>query len=342
MTGPGEPVPAQQRLMEFIQERVSPAGGRYTISRLVGDASTRQYFRLITGDESFIIAVYPDPYSLHDFTYYQVYTLFRAIGVPVPEAFIFDGKRGIVMQQDLGDQSLQKRLLGAQPGECQPLLRQVVDLIVRIQEKGTEKCRGGGGNLRYQACGLAFDYEKLSSELDFFFARYLTGYRRVPYQASQKAALYEEFDALARRLAGCPRYLAHRDYHCRNIMLCRDAIYVIDFQDARMGPASYDLVSILKDSIDLAETTLDEIVQYFLSHNHLERADRVGFQDQFELMSLQRLLKALGTYGYQISVRNNFLYQQYIPGTLHRACRSVLKLGDFPEIRALLEREVSL
>lgn len=336
MSHPQEFAPAQQRAMEFIQARATGEQSRQTLLKLAGDASARQYFRWRVADnQSFIVAVYPEPFDPENFPYCQVYTLFRRIHVPVPEAFVFDGSRGIVLQQDLGDESLQKRLLSLPRAQWKLLFRQAIDLIARIQTDGTRRC-----DPNWEASRLAFDFEKLSFELDFFFRHYVTGYRGLQYDGERKSALYAEFDSIALRLGLYPRYLAHRDYHCRNIMLLQDRLVLLDFQDARMGPAAYDLVSILKDSIDLSESEIHDLVCYFLSLCHLQSEDSGDFWTQFELMSVQRMLKALGTYGYQISVRNNLVYRQYLSATLRNAYQSVLSLKDFPEVQALLERDI--
>ena len=160
------------------------------------------------------------------------------------------------------------------------------------------------------------------------------------HESAARAALYKEFDALSHGLAAAPRVLAHRDYHCRNILVTGSRLYVIDFQDARMGPASYDLVSLLKDSIDLSESEIDQWVREFLSRDHSAGRDAANFLRQFELMSVQRMLKALGTYGYQISVRGNPVYRKYLAGTIRRAYRSALRLQEFPAIEKMLEREM--
>ena len=72
--------------------------------------------------------------------------------------------------------------------------------------------------------------------------------------------------AIVETLAAEPRVLCHRDYHSRNLMLHDGRLYIIDFQDARMGPDTYDLVSLLRDSyVDLPEQTVDELIAYFLA-----------------------------------------------------------------------------
>ena len=113
--------------------------------------------------------------------------------------------------------------------------------------------------------------------------------------------------------------LCHRDYHSRNLMLHDGSLYIIDFQDARMGPDTYDLASLLRDSyVDLTAQQVDELIAYFLALTAAAAARRTTaeFRRRFDLMALQRNLKALGTFGYMTTSRNNTVYIQYIPRTL--------------------------
>ena len=100
--------------------------------------------------------------------------------------------------------------------------------------------------------GIAFDRDKLMWELNFFVKHFLEAYRGVVDPGGAREALSEEWLAIADELAGEPRVLCHRDYHSRNLMLHDRRLYIIDFQDARMGPDTYDLASLLRDSyVDL-------------------------------------------------------------------------------------------
>ena len=115
--------------------------------------------------------------------------------------------------------------------------------------------------------------------------------------------------------------LCHRDYHSRNLMLHDETLYVIDFQDARMGPDTYDLASLLRDSyVDLPDAAVDDLIDYFLALSrdpaHRLTDDGATFRRRFDLMALQRNLKALGTFGYQTTTRGNPVYMQYMPRTL--------------------------
>src|SRR5262249_33116160 len=169
--------------------------------------------------------------------------------------------------------------------------------------------------------GIAFDVEKLTWELQFFTKHFLEEYRGARIDQASREALGAEYASIVEELALEPRVLCHRDYHSRNLMLRNGSLYIIDFQDARMGPDTYDLVSLLRDSyVDFTETQVDELIAFFLAL----RSGRAGtgvtdageFRRRFDLMALQRNLKALGTFGFQTTSRHNTVYIQYIPRTL--------------------------
>ena len=144
-------------------------------------------------------------------------------------------------------------------------------------------------------------------------------------------------------LAAEPRVLCHRDYHSRNVMLSGGELYLIDFQDARMGPDTYDLVSLLRDSyVDKPESDFDELVSHFVA---LKREGRpsvatpeweAAFPTRFEMMALQRNLKALGTFGYQTTARSNPVYIQYVPRTLWYVATALDRQPRFDRLRQLL------
>ena len=324
----------QQRLVDFIERELNSEYHASQLNRLAGDASERQYFRYLSpSGEAFVLTAYPEPFDPDNFTYQQVYHLLLKIGLPVPKIIALDGELGIVLQEDLGDESLQDRLLTAAENERRELLHQAIDHIVTIQQEGTKALKP-----EYQASVLAFDEEKLHSELLFFNRHFLRGYRGL--KVTQGEDLMEEFTRLSSELAGLPRLLCHRDYHVRNLMLKNGKIYIIDFQDARQGPPSYDVVSLLKDSIELDQEEVDEYRDHYLSKAPLD--GKAGdFVRQFHCTCIQRLLKALGTYGFQITERGNDLYRQYVSGSLQRALLSLQAVPEFPYIQRIVEESLT-
>lgn len=328
--------PAQKRLMQFIRREFQTGFNHYNVRKLLGDASSRQYYRYTHNGDSFILAVYPESFQPADFPYRQIYDVLSQMEIPVPEILNLDGDLGIVLQEDLGDQSLQAALREAPQKEQKLLFRRAIDLITVMQELGHTYMRP-----EYAGYQLAFDQQKLTWELNFFRNHYLENYRDFKIQDPER--LQEEFKDLARQLADVKRFFCHRDFHVRNLMLKNGILYVIDFQDARWGPPTYDLMSLLKDSIELELATVSELIDYYLQQMDRREVsfDRELFHRQAHLMTVQRLLKALGTYAYQVRFRSNFIYEQYMSGSFKRCLHSLQILDLFPYIRSIVEGELS-
>lgn len=326
-------VPPQHRLMLFVRREFETEDDNCRIQKLLGDASSRQYFRLSErSGRSYILAAYPEPFDRHHFSYLQICGLLEEIGVPVPRVLAVDGDLGVVLQEDLGDVSLQQALLTLSSGRRLARLREAIELILLIQREG-----GSRLNPDWEASQLAFDRDKLLWEFHFFTRHFLGNYLKRPATAAEP--LEAEFVEIAEELAAAPRVLCHRDFHIRNLMIHDGRLHLLDFQDARWGPPSYDLASLLKDSIELDTEEVESLVDYYLVRSKLNQAPP-SFRHQFHVMVVQRMLKALGTYGYQIAVREHFIYEQYIAGTLRRALLSLAQLARFPQIQRLVEREI--
>jgi aminoglycoside/choline kinase family phosphotransferase len=241
----------------------------------------------------------------------------------------------VIAQQDLGDVTLQAHLGAATPDQHAALYRQAVSFLAVLQQRGHELASD-----EYPPYRVAFDTDKLAWELEFFYKYFVRQYRGLSPTLEVQKALSEEWSKIVEELAGERRVLCHRDYHSRNLMLHAGALFIIDFQDARMGPDTYDLVSLLRDSyVDLTSTQVDELIAYFLAltHGPVVSADvSEEFRRRFDVMALQRNLKALGTFGYQTVTRGNPVYIQYIPRTLNYVRANLAKYPRFARLRDLL------
>jgi len=251
--------------------------------------------------------------------------------VPIPAVLGHADDLGVLALADLGDVTLQAHLGAASAAEHAALYRQAVALIATLQRRGADL-----ESPEYVPFAIAFDVEKLTWELDFFIKHFIEAYRGVVIATPLKEELRREFAVVVDTLAAERRVLCHRDYHSRNLMLHSGELYIIDFQDARMGPDTYDLVSLLRDSyVDLPEETVSELIAYFLALNGRTGEAR-EFRQRFDMMALQRNLKALGTFGYQTTARRNPVYIQYIPRTLRYVRKNLDQLPQFGKMRELL------
>jgi len=303
---------------------------------LTGDASDRRYYRVIpTEGPSFVLAVHAAPFSFDTLPFANTASLFAAMPVPVPHILGHADDLGVLALEDLGDVTLQAHL-GAAPDRHTALYVQAVTFIDVMQRRGRELA-----NPKYLPYGVAFDEEKLTWELNFFLKHYLQAYRGATLTEAEREALAVEFRRIVIELAAEPRVLCHRDYHSRNLMWRDGELYIIDFQDARMGPDTYDLVSLLRDSyMDLPDQTVDELIAYYLALGG-RSTEAAAFRRRFDLMALQRNLKALGTFGYQTTARQNTVYIQYIPRTLKYARENLLKYPRFATLHGLLAEHVT-
>jgi aminoglycoside/choline kinase family phosphotransferase len=330
---PGDPSP-DQRVSGFLQDRYRAQAGAVTVHALSGDASTRRYYRVLENGESLVIALNPEPFDPEHLPFLVMRNLLAGWGVPVPEVRAVDGERGIILQEDLGDHSLQESLNTASPSSRQELYRQALDQLVVCQREAARAPQ------RAACFQIAFDFEKLSWEMHFFWKHFLENYRKIDLTVEDRMMISDGFHRLCAEIASWPRVLTHRDFHSRNLMSYKGQLYWIDFQDARMGPATYDLASLLRDSyVDLDEDFIADRAGEF-RQRAIPGESRDTFQRRFELMSIQRNLKALGTFGYMGAVRGSRVYLPYIPRTLANARRNLIRYPEFSGLHRALARHL--
>jgi aminoglycoside/choline kinase family phosphotransferase len=324
----------QKRIQDYLRE--SGIGSpKSAVIPLTGDASTRRYFRVIpAAGPSLVLALHEGPIDVATLPFINVARLLERMGLPVPAVVGHSDALGILALQDLGDVTLQAHLGAGTLTEHASLYRQAVAFVDVLQRRGREL--ESPEHAPYQ---VAFDVEKLTWELDYFVRHFLEGYRGVILSAAERTALADEWAPIVEELAAEPRVLCHRDYHSRNLMVHEGQLYIIDFQDARLGPDTYDLVSLLRDSyVDISDRELDELVAYFAALHGV--TDAAEFRRRFDLMAVQRNLKALGTFGYQTITRQNPVYIQYIPRTLRYARTNLVAYARFGKLRELLSAHI--
>jgi hypothetical protein len=330
---------ASERLLQFLETQgiENPL-----IVPLTPDASARSYFRVPWNKGKAVVAVYPEAFDPDVHPYLDVTRLFLDCDIPVPEIYAVDGAHGIIVQEDLGDRQLFGIYEEASEEDCDQYKEQAINLIARIQ-KATDRAK----EVNSIASRLAFDEAKLSWELDFFVEHYFNSYRKETLRHSEVAELKAELNDVAAELAAAPRVLCHRDFHGANLMVdAANRLRVVDHQDARMGPATYDLVSFLLDR-QPCPPSLAELRDYRLllieerRKQGLPVLDPDEFAREFRLMTIQRGLKATGTFSYQTGVAGRgAFYEQFIEPTLMIVSQAVDWLERFPTLRRLIRERV--
>jgi N-acetylmuramate 1-kinase len=321
-----------------IEERVSEVlrqGPDWKeLVRLAGDASTRTYFRLFFKDgTTAVVTAYPDPGTGTEAAFLDVQRFLDELGLPVPKILAHYPEQGLVILEDLGDDLLETLVRTSGEDRKVELYEQAVDLLLRVR-RATFSLSSG-----CVALSLAFDEEKLMQEMDFFMTHFVRGFCRLEPSRAAASSLAEFFRRICTILAQEPRIFAHRDYHARNLILHGGRLVMIDFQDARMGPAQYDLASLLRDSyVSLPEALVDQLLsRYMEGTENTSSGFRERFRYVFDIMSLQRNIKALGTFGYQANVRGSRRYLSSVPRTGAYISLNVTKYEEFSGYRSAVE-----
>ncbi len=325
------------RLKIFLNERQQPLD----VESLTADASIREYFRIIWNGRSAIACVYPEAFDPADQSYLDVTRLFTAAGLPVAEVLDFDGNCGVIVQEDLGDRILRDVMLEADEEPQARLRDEAISLIARIQA-----ATGKAFEMNSIASRLKFDREKLEWELNFFKTHYFETFLKKPLSPDDDARLSAEFGELAEELESFASVLCHRDFHAANLMIdSQNRMRIIDHQDARIGSPAYDLVSFLLDRITYLPSRewLAEKRKYFLDVRRklgLARLDEEEFAYEFRLQTIQRCLKAAGTFSFQSVNRGKTYFVPFIKPMFGISRRGAESLGRFPAIQEILGREL--
>lgn len=331
------------QIAEIASSQCGPVG---RIEALAGDASTRRFLRLHPAAGGTLIAmVYEEPLDTSVHPQILVGRYLESIGFPVPHLLPSIPEAGILLYEDLGDLLLQRAIEGPHEHRKGRLYLEAVHLIVRLQRDGSRSLPSDN-----PASCSALDKGRFLFELDFFREHYLEGLRALTLDPSDSVVLDDFFESLADTASAQPWVLCHRDFHSRNLLLHEDRLRVIDFQDARLGPVAYDLASLLRDSyvvLDarLKEQLIDDFIEASVGQTEgykgiasLEPRSLAGFRRDFDVVSLQRNIKAIGTFAYQSSVRGKHDYLPAIPTTWSYVFETFARLPQWEEAALLLER----
>lgn len=317
-------------LTEYLMEALRTEDVK--VFPLAGDASNRRYYRVVHEHASMVLMRW-EPFDPDNYPFLSVQKHFHDCGVRVPGVVHMNPSKGLVLLEDLGDFTLERRFWESQKQEDSVLYYQMaLDQLLLIHE---------GASARKTDCTafkIQFDTEKFLWEMNYGKDNLILGV--LGYKASQETLdeLQKVFLDICEKLHREPKKIAHRDYHSRNLMIKLDEICVIDFQDARLGPVQYDLVSLFKDSyVDLNEKSTQTLMDYYIDRSSLKKSgdfSRERFDRIYELQSLQRCFKACGSFASFYHQRQDRRYLKYLPATLKRVLKG---LTAFPEYKVFAD-----
>ncbi|MCX6179491.1 MAG: phosphotransferase [Chlorobiales bacterium] len=286
-----------------------------SISKIQGDASSRQYFR-VTGTQGTSIACYDPAFeasTTETYPFLVLHSLLSRHAIPIPALIAIDAKNGLLLLEDCGDLLLQNIFDSSQEHTVSERYRKIIDILIQIQT-----ISGNKNKIPFSMC---FDQEKLMFEFDFFIQHGLLDYFSPAFDQQKIGRLRNEFETIAKILFKPQHFVMnHRDFHSRNILLHHDKAVIIDFQDARMGLPQYDAVSLIRDSYIKLNPSLEEKLKAYhynaLCSYELTSMSFDEYLFYFDIMAFQRNIKAIGTFCYQTQVKKNNTFEHSIAPTL--------------------------
>ena len=297
---------------------------------LAGDASLRRYYRIILPEQNYIVM---DASAANDDTHAFIALArgFKSADLDVPVVHYEDLSLGYVLLSDLGD-TLYSHVLT--PDSADHLYQKALQSLLKLQA-----CQ----NIKGYSLP-PYDRHRLVLEMGLFDEWFWQKHLGHDFNADEQERLDETYELLAQEALAQPKVCVHRDYHCRNLMLLPNQnVGILDFQDAVLGPITYDLVSLLRDCyVDWPEDKVARWLQFYYRHLHeqhlLPGVDYEQFERWFDWMGLQRHLKCLGIFA-RLNLRDNKpSYLQYLPRVLNYSRQVSQRYPELASLNELLNR----
>lgn len=274
----------QKELTNWLEKVLKKTN--FTLTPASSDASFRRYFRVNFPDNTFIAMDAP-PKEEDCAPFVKVAEHLLSIGLNIPQVIAQDLSQGFLVLKDLGDDTYFSTL---NKENAPQLYLDATNALIKMQLA------------KAPAYLPLYDEALLLREMHLFQEWYVKKHLGMTLTASQQAILDNTFNVLNENILGQATVMVHRDYHSRNLMVTAiDNPGILDFQDAVLGPITYDLVSLLKDAyVEWEEPDLiDWAVRYWQPARAAGLAvsnDFSEFYRDFEWMGAQRHIKVLGIF----------------------------------------------
>ncbi|NDG70179.1 MAG: hypothetical protein EBY32_02535 [Proteobacteria bacterium] len=311
---------AEADVIFLTNERFPKTGnGNAAVTPLEKGGSERKFYRIRFGDESMIFVKYSG-HKEENRHYVDIARFLNGAGVPVPEIHHHDSEEGLIWMQDLGEQDLWS-FRNASWTPRRALYESTLEGVLRMHAQATKLANGA--DLRLER---VFDADLYLWEQGYFFENCLGNYFQTPESELTELAALPALREATTALAARPRMLVHRDFQSQNVMIHEGAAWLIDFQGMRYGLAQYDLASLLYDPY--VALTSDERCELLAFYK--KRLEQNGtpvdsdFDEIFRWCALQRLMQALGAYGFLGLKKNRPDFLAHTPVAL----RSLLEVAS--------------
>jgi aminoglycoside/choline kinase family phosphotransferase len=321
---------SREEMIGFCRESLGlPESVGMEISPLEGRGSDRTFFRLKWNRKGSAILVRYDPKRVENTYYAEIAAFLREIDIPAPRVIRHDPAACLLIMEDLGDEDLWSFRKTSWENR-RPLYQKTLAILHRLHSFSEKDFPASRVKLMEGFSPNLYRWER-----DYFRDHCVRDFCRIELEPSFARKLESELSALGERLSGTVRCLVHRDLQSQNVMIRGGEPLFIDFQGMRFGSPFYDLGSLLCDPyVNFSNTERDELLSfsYGLSRGNL---DEPSFRNYFWEASAQRLMQALGAFGF-LGLRKGLKpFLEFIPAGLHNLHLAAANVPSLPHLLQL-------
>ena len=299
--------------------------------------SDRKFYRIHCAADQMLILVKYNLEREENQHYVQIAKFLDSHGIRVPKIYFHDATEGLIWIEDLGERDLYSYRHESW------LVRRVfyesaIDQIRKLHSLPESVCAEMKEHLPAEFNAALYRWEQ-----KYFFDNCLGRYFRIDELKRKELAVLPRLREIPKHLAGLPRVLVHRDFQSQNIIMRNGQAHLIDFQGMRPGLAEYDLASLLYDPyVDLTEPERAELTTYYREQQVKKGITINGdFDFKLRLCAMQRLMQALGAYGFLGLVKGHKHFLKYVPAAMESLCSTVRQIEGLQELEALLRKLIS-
>ena len=320
------------RMIQFASEALGAGDSSAAeLAPLTARGSDRSFFRLRWKGSHTYILIHYDPVRSENSYYAAITNFLSDIGIPVPQLIAHDGENHLMLMEDMGSTDLWS--FRNESWEVRrTLYRKTLTIASRLHFFPEKEFPSDRVRLMEEFSPRLYQWER-----DYFRENFVNLACGIELDQAFVAGLETELAALAGRLLATRHCLVHRDFQSQNVMIRNGEPFLIDYQGMRFGSPFYDLGSLLSDPyISLSEAEIEELLDYYYELSTWD-VDRVAFKDLFWDASAQRLMQALGAYGFLGFRKELEAFLAHIPAGIMNLLRAAAHAPLLPRLKEITE-----
>ena len=283
------------------------------ITPIQSGGSGRRFYRVHSAAEQKLILVKYDLDRMENRQYVEIAKFLERHDIRAPKIYYHDSDEGLIWIEDLGEEDLFSHRNESWMVR-RVLYESTLDEVAKLHRVSQSESRGIRSKLSAE-----FNADLYVWEQNYFFKNCLGRHLQMDQARLRQLAALPALSSIAERLDRLPRVLVHRDFQSQNIIVRNGQAYLLDFQGMRPGLAQYDVASLLFDPyVQLTDAERAELIEYYVARQKEVGWDcRENFGEILSLCAIQRLMQALGAYGFLGLVKKHASFLKYIPAALN-------------------------